>query len=109
VLLDRRLNRITGPAIDEQVRFLLGGFCADRRLNLATCDRRNSAVDFGQVLKLVPRDERRWHRLLTESDLLVMKCRAAIQNVAYELLEREVLNPMQVASIIQKSSTPRDR
>ena len=54
-----------------------------------------------QVAKLITQDERRYHLLLCEVDLLVLKYRAAIQNVANGFLEREVLNPMQVASTIK--------
>ena len=108
VLLDHRLNRIVGRAVDEQVRFLLGGFLADRRFNTALCSRENSAADFEKavlLLKSFPasQHEQQWHRLLTEADLLVAQYRTAIQNVANELLEREVLNPMQIASIIRRS------
>jgi hypothetical protein len=85
------------------VRFLFAGFLADRRFDSARCNRQNSRADFEQALQLVPRDERRWHRLLTEADLLVMKYRAAIQNVALESLEREILNPLQISSIIRRS------
>lgn len=97
----RPVTRWRFPLLDERARFLLSGFCADRWLNFARCDRRNSANVFAQVAKLIPRDERRYHLLLCEVDLLVLKYRAAIQNVANGFLEREVLNPMQVASTIK--------
>jgi hypothetical protein len=87
----------------KRVHFLLAGFCADRRFNPTLADRRNSADDFEQALKLVPRDERRWHRLLSQTDMLVAQYRRAIQNVALELLEREILNPLQLTSIVRKS------
>lgn len=60
VLLNHRLNRVTGQAVDERVRFLLAGFCADRRFAPRFADRRNSAADFEHALELVPTDERRW-------------------------------------------------
>jgi hypothetical protein len=101
--VERRVKKLAPELIDERVRFLLGGFCADRRFNPALADRRNSSIDFEQALHLIPTDERKWHRLLTEADLLVTQYRRAIQNVALELLEHEVLNPMQLASIIRKS------
>jgi len=37
------------------------------------------------------------------SGVVVAQYRTAIRNVANELLEREVLNPMQIASIIRRS------
>jgi hypothetical protein len=46
VLLNWRLNRVAGQMVDDRVRFLLAGFCADRRFNLALCSRENSAADF---------------------------------------------------------------
>lgn len=80
----------------------MAGFCADRRFAPALADRRNSADDFTEALKLVD-DEQRWHRLLCETDLAVARYCHAVQAVARELLEREALSAMELHAIILKS------
>jgi hypothetical protein len=103
VPLDHRLNRCVGDAETEIARFLLGGFCAERRFYPALCNRENSSRDFAAVLQYVPSDEL-WHRRLCEAELLVTRYRLAIQNVAQELLEYGSLNASRIARVVHKSS-----
>lgn len=103
VPLDHRLNRCAGDAENEIARFLFGGFCAERRFYPALCNREDSRADFEPALEYLPSDEM-WHRRLCEAELLVARYRLAIRNVASELLERNSLNPMQIATLVRKSS-----
>jgi len=99
VQLDRRRNRRPGPYADDHVaRFLVAGFCAERRFDPRATQRENSAPDFERAIALVGPD--RVVRLVAEADALMVARWCQVSEVARALLGRGRLSADEIRDIL---------
>lgn len=99
VQLDRRRNRRPGPSADDHVaRFLVAGFCAERRFDPRAARQENSAPDFARAVALVGSD--RVARLVAEADALMVARWCQVSEVARAMIDRGRLSGDEIRDIL---------